>query len=81
MVLSFMQSLVGGPSPSVKGIVWGQFFSSIPMHHPISLRGSFPLMRQISKFNFPAFWQCPKRLWLEKNSEVTDEASQVGRLD
>ena len=81
----FMLSLVGGPSPGVKGIVWGQFFSSIFKLHPISLLGNHPLMRQLSKSKIIAFRQCPKRLWLEihrpelrEDSEATEAAFQVG---
>jgi len=38
-------------------------------------------MRQFSKSKTIAFRQCPKRLQLEKDSEVADEASQDWRLD
>lgn len=83
--ISFMLPLVGVPTGGVKGIVWGQFFSSIPKLHPISLWGYPPLMRQLSKSKIIAFRQCPKRLWLEihrpdlrEDSQSTEAAFQVG---
>jgi len=54
-------------------------FSSIDRKRCDQIAPRLPHMRQFSKSI--AFRQCPKRLQLEKDSEVADEASKVGRLD
>ena len=56
-------------------------FSSIDRKRCDQIAPRLPLMRQFSKSKTIAFRQCPKRLQLEKDSEVADEASQDWRLD